>query len=415
MKKPRIETGPARLIELKGLAAADQQGWELPPPVPLVGSDVSTWGRLREKSVLVVGCGSVGGPVADGFARAGIGGLTLVDPKRYKPASLATHSVSRAAIGRCKALTVGIACKDANRSSRVSVFAGPLQELELAAMAAIDLVVMAPDNLPAEMEAAQRCLWLGVPLIQASVHGPTLTAQVRFFRNADTAGACPACGYGRAEREMLNRQTRFSCEGAAETGVAAVSAPRTNSLQALCATAASLAVICGIRFLLPIGKPLTDSLIHYCGFTQQTVVSPLSHSAACPLDHSRFERITNDGPLAKLSLAQLTREATGLPAAPGTRFRVGRAQWIEMAACSCPQPQVVRRFVSPGSRARKCERCGSVLTPLSFYSYERPNASILGSALDQPLARLGLNGVASVVIRTNDQAVFVQPATPQRT
>jgi molybdopterin/thiamine biosynthesis adenylyltransferase len=235
--RAQTDSDHPQLIEVRGSTGATNQDWELPPPISLVGSEASVWERLPEKSVLVVGCGSVGGTLADAFARARVGRLVLVDPKRYKAASLATHCVSRADVGKLKALVTGARCKDANRNTRVSVFAGRVEELDLGAMAGIDLAVIAPDNLAAEIEAAQRCFWLGIPLLQASVHGPTLTAQLRFLRNTDPAGPCLACSYGRAEWEMLNQQTGFSCEGASGKPAAAVSAFRTNSLRALCAAA----------------------------------------------------------------------------------------------------------------------------------------------------------------------------------
>ena len=91
---------------------------------------------------------------------------------------------------------------------------GPVQELPITAFADAHLVVLATDNLAAEVEVGQRCLWLGKPLIQASVHGETLVAQVRSFVNRE-GGACPACGFSAVEWAHLNRETSFSCEGGA--------------------------------------------------------------------------------------------------------------------------------------------------------------------------------------------------------
>ncbi|GMU07933.1 ThiF family adenylyltransferase [Corallococcus caeni] len=46
---------------------------------------------LRERRVLIAGCGSVGGHIALALARAGVGGLTLVDPDRFMPENTFRH------------------------------------------------------------------------------------------------------------------------------------------------------------------------------------------------------------------------------------------------------------------------------------------------------------------------------------
>nr|WP_257792534.1 ThiF family adenylyltransferase [Myxococcus xanthus] len=46
---------------------------------------------LRERRVLIAGCGSVGGYIALALARAGVGGLTLVDPDTFKPENTFRH------------------------------------------------------------------------------------------------------------------------------------------------------------------------------------------------------------------------------------------------------------------------------------------------------------------------------------
>lgn len=46
---------------------------------------------LRERRVLIAGCGSVGGYIALALARAGVGGITLVDPDRFNPENTFRH------------------------------------------------------------------------------------------------------------------------------------------------------------------------------------------------------------------------------------------------------------------------------------------------------------------------------------
>ena len=50
-------------------------------------------------------------------------------------------------------------------------------------MAEADVVFLATDNLAVEVDASHQFRLLGIPIVQASVHGETLVAQVRFLEN----------------------------------------------------------------------------------------------------------------------------------------------------------------------------------------------------------------------------------------
>ncbi len=178
-----------------------------------VGGPVDAAPKLNALRVFIVGVGSVGGRIAIHLARLGIARLWLVDPKRFKPESMLTHDIESRDVGKSKALTTARRCKAISPATRVFAFDGVVEELPLDAFAGADLVVLATDNLAAEIEVGQRCVHAGKPLVQASVHGDTLTAQVRVFGNADGQGPCPACGFGNVEWRMLNEQVRFSCDG----------------------------------------------------------------------------------------------------------------------------------------------------------------------------------------------------------
>lgn len=59
--------------------------------------------RLREATVAVLGCGSVGAPTALQLAGAGVGRLFLIDPELLKWANIGRHPLGAAAVGRAKA------------------------------------------------------------------------------------------------------------------------------------------------------------------------------------------------------------------------------------------------------------------------------------------------------------------------
>lgn len=61
---------------------------------------------LHEKRVGVIGCGSVGGFLAFELARAGIGGLTLIDPKTLGQENIFRHVLGKKHIGKQKTLAL---------------------------------------------------------------------------------------------------------------------------------------------------------------------------------------------------------------------------------------------------------------------------------------------------------------------
>lgn len=62
---------------------------------------------LRSAKVVIVGCGSVGGPVAIGLAQAGVGSLNLIDPDFLTAANVGRHPLGIPHIDRYKAKELG--------------------------------------------------------------------------------------------------------------------------------------------------------------------------------------------------------------------------------------------------------------------------------------------------------------------
>lgn len=59
--------------------------------------------RLQAARVVVVGCGSLGGPLALGLAQAGVGSLDLIDPELLKAANVGRHPLGASEVGLSKA------------------------------------------------------------------------------------------------------------------------------------------------------------------------------------------------------------------------------------------------------------------------------------------------------------------------
>ena len=149
-----------------------------------------------------VGLGKMGRPMTEHLARLNIGTLHLINRSVIKPQSLLTHAGTFPHdIGRPKASSAGAMCKLIRPAMNVLVFDGAIERLTTVTLLDSDFILLASDNLPAEVCVGQIGAWLGKPLAQLSVHGETLVAQVEATgRDHDRwlAGARPT-----AERLLL--------------------------------------------------------------------------------------------------------------------------------------------------------------------------------------------------------------------
>src|SRR5439155_26361650 len=89
---------------------------------------------LAGASVLVAGCGSIGGAAVEPLARLGFQHLTLADPGEYELNNLNRQNATMADLGRNKAEVGADRVRAINPSARVTVFregvtAGTVEEL----------------------------------------------------------------------------------------------------------------------------------------------------------------------------------------------------------------------------------------------------------------------------------------------
>ncbi len=362
--------------------------------------------------VTIVGCGSVGERIAVHLARSGVAGLCLVDPKRVKPESILTHDCVPGVIGQNKAVRTGRLCLTIQPALRVRVCTSAIQDTPLAALAETGIVVLATDNLPAEVETGRRCMMLGKALANGALYGNTLTAVVRFFGNVDADGPCPACLYGPREwREHDTTTPHYSCDGSShDTAKSELSVQPTRSLSHLCALTADLTVNQIIRHTLGLGQPVADTMIEYNGYTHGTLTVPLRRNPTCRCDHARYAVAHARRPLRHSVLGDLCRDAGVGAIAPDVVISLPGMEWIERAFCVCGATVSVRRFAVRGhSSVGRCRVCHNTLTRHPLHVQSTPPAESLGAALNQPLGRLGGGEAPYVVFRDTTRAWLVLP------
>lgn len=66
------------------------------------GSDA--FAKRQAKRVLVLGCGSLGSPISELLARAGIGSITIIDPDLFLPENCSRHILGLSSAYQCKAM-----------------------------------------------------------------------------------------------------------------------------------------------------------------------------------------------------------------------------------------------------------------------------------------------------------------------
>ena len=377
---------------------------------------------LDELSVMLVGVGSVGATAALSLARLHVGRLVLVDRGQFKPASLLTQPVGEESVGEPKASHIAGWCRRISPRTKVEAFDDPLQEIPISRMAGHQMVIGAGDNLTLARDLGQRCLRVGVPLLTAAVYGASLTVQTKVFAGDAVDSPCPACSFGAMERRMMEEEQLWSCEGArgpAANGQGGIG-DATMSLRPLCAVAGEMAALLAVRWQLQLGASLANTMTEFSGYTWRTFVTPLRRNPACVCHHERWQRIEWPRPLAD-STPQELLEAHGLRARATTSaalFALDRHRWVERGLCRCAESVPVQRFVEiSGKRLPQCRRCRREIQPQPFYSHESINAERLGTALHEPLRRLGAAAVRDVTVTQDERTTWYtnHPAEPRPT
>ena len=138
--------------------------------VPRGGGSVD----LREKSVLLVGCGSVGSELALRLTSAGVGQLTICDPDTFSEENFYRHALTVNDIGRLKTKALAGTISRRHPWAKVTACRKRLEELrESAILRRFDLLVIAIGSPTVERVFAEyhRREDLGVPVMNCWLEG----------------------------------------------------------------------------------------------------------------------------------------------------------------------------------------------------------------------------------------------------
>jgi hypothetical protein len=106
---------------------------------------------LAEKHVIISGCGSVGGPIAQQMAMAGVGRLTLVDPELLSWSNIGRHPLGSKFVGFPKSTSLAGLIQENLPHLRIDGFVGKIEEFLLSEKEwRADLIIVATADWPSE-------------------------------------------------------------------------------------------------------------------------------------------------------------------------------------------------------------------------------------------------------------------------
>ena len=224
--------------------------------------DVAGQLRLQQSSVLIVGLGGLGSPVALYLAAAGVGTLHLADFDRVDVSNLQRQIVyDMCSIGQLKVQSAAHRLQQIN--PRLNLL---LHELAMdadtldSAVAAVDLVLDCSDNFSTREAVNAACVAAGRPLVSGAAI--RLEGQLSVFDPRRSDSPCYHCLYGHGTEAGL------TCS---EAGVVGPLVGLVGSLQALEA----------LKLLAGFGEPLVGRLLLIDALTSRFRELRVKRDPAC--------------------------------------------------------------------------------------------------------------------------------------
>jgi len=222
--------------------------------------------RLKAASVLLIGAGGLGSPLAMYLAAAGVGRIGLVDYDVVDSSNLQRQVIHGTKdIGRPKLESAKARMLDINPHIQVDTYPEPLTShnaLEL--FAPYDVIIDGTDNFPTRYLVNDACVILGKPNVYGSIF--RFEGQLTVFDARQEDSPCYRCLFPEPPPPGLVP----SC---AEGGVLGVLPGTIGALQATEA----------IKLILGVGEPLVGRLVLYDALSMTFRTVRLRKNPKCPV------------------------------------------------------------------------------------------------------------------------------------
>lgn len=230
------------------------------PEVGIAGQE-----RIVNASVLVVGAGGLGCPVALYLGASGVGTLLLADGDSVDLTNLQRQiGHATAALGNNKADSLARSVRAINPEIEVKPFQQALAGDALhEAVAAVDMVVDASDNFATRHAVNRVCVALGKPLVSGAAIG--FFGQLAVFDSRQAGSPCYHCLFPDSADDSEVR--------CAEAGVFSPLVGVIGAMQAMEA----------LKFLAGVGEPLIGRLLLWDGLHAAARVMKVPRDPDCPV------------------------------------------------------------------------------------------------------------------------------------
>ncbi|WOL11348.1 adenylyltransferase and sulfurtransferase MOCS3-2 isoform X1 [Canna indica] len=230
--------------------------------------------KLSRSSILVVGAGGLGSPVAMYLAACGVGCLGIVDSDIVELNNLHRQIIhTEAYIGQSKVKSAASTCHAINSSIKLVEHREALQVVNaLDIVSKYDIVVDATDNLPSRYMISDCCVLLNKPLVSGAALG--LEGQLTVYHH--NGGPCYRCLFP-------NPPPAAACQRCSDSGVLGVVPGVIGCLQALEA----------IKVASDVGEPLSGRMLLFDALSSRIrTVKIRGRSPLCPIcgENATFTR-----------------------------------------------------------------------------------------------------------------------------
>ncbi len=229
------------------------------PDVDIAGQE-----KLLEATVLIVGLGGLGSPVALYLASAGVGRLILCDHDEVDLSNLQRQVVhNTSGVGRHKVDSAAETLAGINPDVVLERISTKLHGDALTdAVARSTVVVDATDNFDVRFELNQACVDSGVPLVSGAAI--RWEGQVALFDSRDPESPCYRCLYAEGDDAALN---------CSENGVIAPLVGVIGTCQAMET----------IKLITGVGETLTGYVLYFDGKRMEWRRLRLPKDPNCPV------------------------------------------------------------------------------------------------------------------------------------
>lgn len=220
--------------------------------------------RLKTASVLLVGAGGLGSPVALYLAAAGIGRLGLVDYDVVDESNLQRQIIhGQSTLGLPKLESAARRIRDVNPHVRVDQYNVPLTSANaLEILAPYDVIIDGTDNFPTRYLLNDACIKLGKPNVYGSIF--RFEGQLSVFCMPD--GPCYRCMFPTPPPPGL-------VPNCAESGVLGILPGTIGTLQATEA----------IKLILGIGESMAGRMLLYDALEMSFTTIHIHKNPRCPV------------------------------------------------------------------------------------------------------------------------------------